>query len=90
MMDSMTVADVLNTLKKISEDPMTAADDLQHINDAITSLENITKASNDQQDIQAKKDMVSTDSGVADTSLLTGPIGGLKNFLMKTQRDNEK
>lgn len=92
MTNLKSVFDVLDALRHLSEvDPETEPDDRKHLDDAIASLENITTAekSTDEQANQEKKDLVSTSSGIADTGVLTGPIGGLKSFLMRTQRDNE-
>lgn len=95
--DVMDASQLLEELKKLMEkekaenDP-TMKDKLVMLQDAIDKVEMFSEGEGnepDQKSVNPMESIMPKPDGVVDTSVLTGPIGGLKNFLMKTQRDNE-
>lgn len=91
----MDVSEILDQLKKlIEEEKIQNSPEMEKqvamLQDAIDNLERF--AENKKVVASEEKPMVSNlpkSNEVVDTNVLTGPIGGLKNFLLKTQRDNE-
>lgn len=84
----MQVADILESLRRLlgmSKSPT----DADHLQNAISSLEKVADGEEAQSDMPKPKVEAPVDSGVVDTSVLTGPIGGLKNFLIKKSQDNQ-
>lgn len=93
-MNDMTVPEVLDALRKIIDDNKSSKEpsDTSKLEEAVNSLEHFLES--DLIDSPAPKvasnmPEQNAPEGVIDTGLLTGSISGLKNFLLKNQRDNE-
>lgn len=84
----MQVADILESLRRLLGGS-TSTNDADHLQNAISSLEKLADGEDTKMNIPKSKIEAPTDSGVVDTSVLTGPIGGLKSFLMKKSMDNQ-
>lgn len=92
--DIMSAEQILDELKKLSESERSenasgSQADANLIDEAIAALEKFVSAEKDEEPTVQSEVAPASTNGVVDTSVLTGPIGGLKNFLMKNQRDNE-
>lgn len=97
MDDSMDANEILDGLKKLldekkdSKDPM-AMEAMKNIQDAIDAMEKVAgpdKMADAAPMMDKPMDDDAKPSDAVDTSVLTGPIGGLKNFLIKKSQDKE-
>lgn len=66
--------------------PIDAQRDIRHLEDALDALRQFQ--SNEMKSIMPNPPSMPT-SEVIDTEVLTGPINGLKNFLMKKAQRND-
>lgn len=67
-------------------------DQIQNLQDAVESLEDFVRSEegeNDQKDADQTPALPPTAAGIVDTSVLTGPINSLKNFLVKKTIDQQ-
>lgn len=92
--DVMTAQEILSELRKLadserSENEPNSENDASMLDDAIASLEKFVAAEEKEGTPNKFESPVSKSEGLVDTSVLTGPIGGLKNFLIKKSQDNQ-
>lgn len=95
--DVMDAEQILEELHKLAdrerqEGESTSEADASNLDDAIASLEKFVKAEKDEEQPSSPSasDMATGQkNGIVDTSTLTGPIGGLRNFLIKKSQDNQ-
>lgn len=83
-MDSTSVEAIIASLKTLIEQeeakPKAEQGDVRHLKDALSVLE-------DKE--PAMPVIPSMSSEIVDTDLLTGPINGLKNFLIRKTRNQD-
>ena len=102
--DIMSAEEIVAELQKLidserSEKEPGAEADAQLLEDALASIEKFINAEREEEGKVPAEDQSSdafvdnviarSKGNVVDTDVLTGPISGLKNFLIKKQRDNE-
>jgi hypothetical protein len=94
--DIMSAEEIVTELQKLidserSEKEPGAEADAQLLEEALLSIRKFIDA--EEAEISEVKPeetpMPMAKTGVVDTNVLTGPINGLKNFLIKKQRANE-
>src|SRR5271157_5103672 len=90
--DIMSAEDIIKKLQLLAEEERAenepkAEEDAKLLDEAIAAVQQFISAEEDEND--QSEDSGTEAKHVVDTGLLTGPIGGLKNFLIKKQRDNE-
>ena len=102
--DIMSAQDIIAELKKLAEQERSENEDnsevdASYLDEAIAQIEKfITEEEKEESDGKSLMDKQKENpvekaekpekSDVVDTSVLTGPIGGLKNFLIKKSQDN--
>lgn len=91
---TMDAEQILEEIKKLIEkersENETDDTDISHLEDAASSIEKFVS----MEKVEAPEEkntepMKTANSDVVDTGVLTGPIGGLKNFLIKKSQDNK-
>jgi hypothetical protein len=96
--DIMSAREIVVELQKLidsekSENEPGSEADASLLEDAVASLEKFISAEKDEEEPAEYNKFENKDTsvkpGVVDTSVLTGPINGLKNFLIKRQQDNQ-
>lgn len=97
--DIMSAKEIVAELQKLidsekSENEAGSEADASLLEDAVASLEKFISAEKDEEDGNPAEPnrFESKDTSarpVVDTGVLTGPINGLKNFLIKRQQDNQ-
>lgn len=94
--DVMSAQSIRDELRKLiesekAENEATSDSDASLLEDAVDSLDKFIEAE-EKEEGEANptdKEMPVEKTEPIDTGVLTGPIGGLKNFLIQKQRDNE-
>lgn len=94
--DIMDAEALVSELEKLIESEKSEGEagnesDVRELEEALAHLNAFIAAENKEIVVEKPVEMVdvSDPKSVVDTSVLTGPIGGLKNFLIKKQRSNE-
>lgn len=90
--DIMDAEQILVELHKLidsekSETEETAEADARLLEDAAAKIEEFISAE-EKEEPAMKEEMPMAHDGVVDTGLLTGPISGLKNFLIKKSQEH--
>jgi hypothetical protein len=94
--DIMSAEEILDELRKLvesekSENEPGSTEDASLLEDAIQSIEKFIGAEEKESPDSSLADRVipaDKTAGAIDTGVLTGPIGGLKSFLIKKSQDN--
>lgn len=94
--DIMSAQEIRDELQKLtdSERAEFQEDSASHVGlleSAMSNLDKFIEAEKDDQALTPAKAIMSPDlkSPIVDTSVLTGPINGLKNFLIRKSQDNQ-
>lgn len=89
----MGLNEVLEGLKKIIDNKKMAKEpsDTSHLDEAVMALEEFMKTEVDSPDAKPEMGMIPEPKiespAAVDTDVLTGPMSGLKNFLIKKSQD---
>ncbi len=90
---TMDANQILDEIKKLIEkersENETDDTDISHLEDAAASMEKFVAMEKVEPSEEKPMMKTSDNSDVVDTGVLTGPIGGLKNFLIKKSQDNK-
>lgn len=93
--DVMSAKEIRDELVKLieseqGENEPGSEDNAKMLDDALSSVLKFIEAEEREVEEGAPVESVLPvdKSGIVDTGVLTGPIGGLKNFLLQKQRDN--
>jgi hypothetical protein len=94
--DIMTAEEIIAEVEKLiesekSEGEPDEAADIRELEEALSHLRAFIKDEEGEKDNEPYKEESPAveKTGMVNTDILTGPISGLKNFLIKKQRDNE-
>ena len=95
--DIMSAREIVAELQKLIESEKSEQEsgsdaDAALLEEAVASLEKFISAEKDEEDgnpTETDELESPVKSGVVDTGVLTGPINGLKNFLIKRQQDQQ-
>lgn len=89
---AMTAREIANELERLIDEeknePTDQSRDVQDLEDALTLIEKF--ASDEASEDESEEPTGVKPADVVDTSVVSGPLNGLKNFLMKKQADNNK
>lgn len=90
--DIMDAEQILVELRRLidsekSETDETAVMDARLLEDAAAKIEEFI-AAEEKEEPEVKEELPAMSEGIVDTGVLTGPISGLKNFLIKKSQEH--